>query len=81
MFLSISAFLLLSMGLRIGYSRYHYHLKVWLYSKGITWLKKNTDQDIGKVHDAFVSAADEEFLLVKNFIIPGETAIFNPLTV
>ncbi|XP_054718996.1 leucine-rich repeat-containing protein 15-like [Uloborus diversus] len=50
--------------------KYRYHLKVWLYSRGLTWLKKAEDQDFGKLHDAYISAAEEDLHLIVRYLIP-----------
>ncbi|XP_054723535.1 toll-like receptor 2 [Uloborus diversus] len=50
--------------------KYRYHLKVWLYSRGLTWLKKAEDQNFGKLHDAYISAAEEDLHLIVIYLIP-----------
>lgn len=66
-----SAALLLGTSSSLLYSRYHYHIKVWLYSRGVTWLKKEDERDHGKFYDAFVSSSDEDLHWVIELILPG----------
>ncbi|XP_054719000.1 protein toll-like [Uloborus diversus] len=77
---SVSTIVVITVGLLISvlaitstillHSKYRYHLKVWLYSRGLTWLKKAEDQDFGKLHDAYISAAEEDLHLIVRYLIP-----------
>ncbi|GIY00693.1 protein toll [Caerostris extrusa] len=52
--LLVPCFLLLVAGGKIAWTRYHMHVKVWLYSHGVTWVKEK-DIDKDKEFDAFIS--------------------------
>lgn len=55
--------LLLCAGMKIMYTRYEINIKVWLYSKGVTWVKEK-DIDKDKRFDAFLSFShmDQDFV-------------------
>ncbi|CAL1277985.1 unnamed protein product, partial [Larinioides sclopetarius] len=59
-----------AIGSHFVYTRYRYHLKVWLYSRGFSFLKKRDDSDLGKKHDAYVCFSDEDLEFVREYIIP-----------
>ncbi|XP_054718804.1 protein toll-like [Uloborus diversus] len=67
---AILLFLVACTSSRLLYSKYHYHMKVWLYSRGLTLLKKAEIQDIGKLHDIYISVANGDLYFVERYLIP-----------
>ncbi|GFT97563.1 uncharacterized protein TNCV_387241 [Trichonephila clavipes] len=67
---SLAMTTLTAISVHIVYSRYRYHLKVWLYSRGFSWLKKKDDRDLEKKHDAFLSFSDKDLDFVRTHLIP-----------
>ncbi|KAF8778859.1 Protein toll like protein [Argiope bruennichi] len=66
----LSVLTLTAIGCHIVYTRYRYHLKVWLYSRGFSFLKKRDDRDAGKKHDAYICFSDKDLEFVREHIIP-----------
>ncbi|GIX95515.1 protein toll [Caerostris darwini] len=56
-------FLLSLAGGKIAWTRYQMHVKVWLYSHGVTWVKEK-DIDKDKEFDAFISFSHKDQDLV-----------------
>ncbi|CAL1277984.1 unnamed protein product, partial [Larinioides sclopetarius] len=66
----LSVLALTAIGCHLVYTQYHYHIKVWLYSRGFSCLKKRDSRDSRKKHDAYLcfSVKDSEF--VQEHILP-----------
>ncbi|GIY48095.1 protein toll [Caerostris extrusa] len=62
-FLRCEGFLLMVAGGIIAWTRYQMHVKVWLYSRGVTWVKEK-DIDRDKEFDAFISFSHQDQDLV-----------------
>ncbi|GIY27061.1 protein toll [Caerostris extrusa] len=88
--LLVPGFLLMVAVGKIAWTRYQMHVKVWLYSHGVTWVKEK-DIDKDKEFDAFISFSHKdqdlvipELINVKLFIhykhfLPGEFIQLNIL--
>ncbi|GIY00709.1 protein toll [Caerostris extrusa] len=59
----VPCFLLMVAGGKIAWTRYQMHVKVWLYSHGVTWVKEK-DIDKDKEFDAFISFSHQDQDLV-----------------
>ncbi|GIY69180.1 protein toll [Caerostris extrusa] len=57
-------------GGKIAWTRYEMHVKVWLYSHGVTWVKEK-DIDRDKQYDAFISFSHKDQDLVIMDLING----------
>ncbi|GFT31893.1 protein toll [Nephila pilipes] len=67
---SLTMITLTAISIHIVYTRYRYHVRVWLYSRGFSWLKKKDDRDSDKKHDAFLSFSDKDLDFVRIHLIP-----------
>nr|XP_042900554.1 slit homolog 1 protein-like [Parasteatoda tepidariorum] len=52
--------------------RYRYHIRVWLYSRGLRCLKKRGERDVGKLFDAYISFSDVDASDVRKHFLPGK---------
>ncbi|GIY43422.1 protein toll [Caerostris extrusa] len=64
--LLVPCFLLMMAVGKIAWTRYQMHVKVWLYSHGVTWVKEK-DIDRDKEFDAFISFSHkDQDLVIRN---------------
>ncbi|GIY21914.1 protein toll [Caerostris darwini] len=66
----VVCFFLFMAGGKIAWTRYEMHVKVWLYSHGVTWVKEK-DIDRDKQYDAFISFSHKDQNLVIMELIKG----------
>ncbi|KAG8191832.1 hypothetical protein JTE90_022821 [Oedothorax gibbosus] len=66
---ALVAFAILAIASHLGYRRYQYHIKVWFYSQGMHWLKK--DYDCPGQIDVYLAFDDRDTDSVKKHILPG----------
>ncbi|GBO44830.1 hypothetical protein AVEN_55620-1, partial [Araneus ventricosus] len=66
----LSVLTLAAIGCHLVYTRYSYHLKVWLYSRGVSSLKKRDNKDLGKKHDAYLCFSVKDMDFVQGHILP-----------
>ena len=65
---------LLLAGVKIAWTRWSVQVRVWLYSKGVTWAKER-DVDREKRFDAFLSFSHKDSNFVIEEIVHGKISI------
>ncbi|KAG8191836.1 hypothetical protein JTE90_022825 [Oedothorax gibbosus] len=66
---ALVALAILSIVFHFGFRRYQYHIKVWFYSQGVHWIKK--DYDCPGLIDVYLAFDDKDANPVKKHILPG----------